>query len=317
MKTPGFWNNKNFISSLLMPLGKLYAAGTALRFRLKKAQKATCPVICIGNLTAGGTGKTPTAVSIAAILQQCGYHPFFVSRGYGGNLSNVIVNREQHAAHEVGDEPLLLARQAPVSINPNRYQAALKAINEGADAIVMDDGFQNPGLYKNLSFIVFDGNIGIGNGRPVPAGPLREEWQHGIKRANAAIIIGEDKHNLSEKLQNLPLFSAKIESELPPLSTDKLIAFAGIGHPQKFYNSLIAKGITPIETFDFPDHHFYTQQELQDLIDRAWKIDAELITTAKDFVKIPTELQHHFKVLEIKLVWNNEKELTKFILSNL
>ncbi len=317
MKTPSYWNKQSLPARLLLPVGKMYSAATALRLRLKQPQKANVPVICIGNLTAGGTGKTPVAAAMVTLLRQCGYNPAFVSRGYGGNLSGVIVDREKHTARQVGDEPLLLARQAPVSINPDRYRAAVRAVAEGADVIIMDDGFQNPGLYKDISLVVFDGEFGIGNGYPVPAGPLREELDNGLKRASAAVIIGNDRHHLSAKLQGLPIFYARMTAELPPLSGSRVIAFAGIGRPEKFYASLRENGIEPAETIDFPDHHNYSETELQDLIDRAWLTDAELITTAKDFVKIPSAMQHHFKVLEIKIAWDDEKELKRFINNNM
>ena len=201
MKTPGYWKNKGFYARLLLPVGMLYSAATAFRFKLKQPRKVPVPVICIGNLTAGGTGKTPTAAAIADLLKKGGYKPAFVSRGYGGSLCGVTVDPQKHTAGEVGDEPLLLAREAPVSINPDRFSAAQKAVKNGADVLIMDDGFQNPGLYKDLSFLIFDGAAGIGNGWPVPAGPLRENFAAGLKRAQAAVIIGEDRSNLIGRLK--------------------------------------------------------------------------------------------------------------------
>ena len=313
MKTPGSWKNKGFYARLLLPVGMLYSAATAFRFKLKQPRKVPVPVICIGNLTAGGTGKTPTAAEIANLLKKGGYKPAFVSRGYGGSLCGVTVDPQKHTAGEVGDEPLLLAREAPVSINPDRFSAAQKAVKNGADVLIMDDGFQNPGLYKDLSFLIFDGAAGIGNGWPVPAGPLRENFAAGLKRAQAAVIIGEDRSNLIGRLKELPVFKAKIVSEPPTLTSDKVIAFAGIGRPEKFYDSLREHGIEPIKTFDFPDHHFYDRQELENLLRQAQAEKAELITTAKDFVKIPSQMQPHFKVLEIKIKWEDEDLLRQFI----
>lgn len=313
MKTPGYWQKKGLYARLLLPAGILYSTATALRLKLKRPRKVSVPVICIGNLTAGGTGKTPTAAAIAALLKESGYKPAFVSRGYGGSLCGVTVDPQKHTAREVGDEPLLLAREAPVSINPDRFLAAQKATANGADVLIMDDGFQNPGLYKDLSFLIFDGAAGIGNGWPVPAGPLRENFAAGLKRAQAAVIIGEDRCNLSGRLKELPVFKAKIVSELPALTSDKVIAFAGIGRPEKFYNSLREHGIEPIKTFDFPDHHFYDRQELEELLRQARTEKAELITTAKDFVKIPPQMQSLFKVLEIKIDWEDKDALRRFV----
>ena len=187
MKTPKYWQSNSLLSKVLTPLGWIYGALTQVRLKLTKAPHVKVPVICIGNITAGGTGKTPVALSIAKILTSEVYHPFFVSRGYGGKLQNIIVNNKKHSAKDVGDEPLLLSRQAPVVVDANRYNGAQLAIKEGADLIIMDDGFQNPSLYKDLSFLVFDGNYGIGNGKIIPAGPLRETFIQGIKRADAII----------------------------------------------------------------------------------------------------------------------------------
>lgn len=317
MKTPAYWNKRGLLSAILLPAGLLYSAATSLRLKIKHPRKVSVPVICIGNLTAGGTGKTPTATAMAGLLRECGKKPAFVSRGYGGKLCGVMVDPKTHRASDVGDEPLLLAREAPVSINPDRFAAALKAIENGADALIMDDGFQNPGLFKDLSFLIFDGAFGIGNGLPVPAGPLRENVSTGLKRAQAAVIIGEDHHNLAEKIKDIPVFKARIVPELPALVSDKVIAFAGIGRPEKFYNSLREKGIEPVKTFDFPDHHFYTVQELENLLQEGQKAKAELITTAKDFVKIPPEMQPDFKVLEIKIEWKDKNKIRDFVAARL
>ncbi len=313
MRTPSHWQHKNLLSYALLPLGFLYAQATALRLKLKKSKSVSIPVICIGNLTAGGTGKTPTAIAIADIIQKLGKKPFFVSRGYGGNLSGVIVDTQKHTPAQVGDEPLLLAQKAGVSINADRHQAAKKAIENGAEVIIMDDGFQNPSLKKDLSFLVFDGGSGIGNAFPLPAGPLRESFAKGLKRADAAIIIGDDKTNLQAKLKNIPVFKAKISSQSPNLGNKSMIAFAGIGRPQKFYDSLLAENVNVVKTIDFPDHHFYTEQELNDLLSLAQQQNAGLITTSKDWVKIPPHLQPHFQVLEIFIEWEKPQPLTNFI----
>lgn len=317
MKTPSYWNSNNLLSSCLSPFGSLYALATRLRLKFKKSQQASKPVICIGNLTAGGTGKTPVAVSIAKLLQTHGKKPFFVSRGYGGTLKSVMVDNKNHSAQQVGDEPLLLARQAPVIVDSERYNGACLAISNGAEIIIMDDGFQNPSLKKDLSFLVFDGNIGIGNGLCIPAGPLRENFKAGLKRAQAVIIIGEDKHDLASQVAGLPVFKASIQAVNPELSATNIIAFAGIGRPEKFYNSLKLLGCNIIKTFNFADHHYYTKNELDNLLHQSRYFNAELVTTAKDFVKIPADLQPNFKVLEIEIKWEDENSLSSFILSHL
>ena len=317
MKTPAFWSKHGLTAKLLKPLGCVYAFASGLRLRLVKPFRVGRPVICIGNLTAGGSGKTPVAVSIAGLLQKAGKNPFFVSRGYGGNLKNVMVDKEKHTAAEVGDEPLLLARRAPVIINPDRVAAAQKALKSGAEIIIMDDGFQNPGLYKNLSFLVFDGGFGIGNGLSVPAGPLRENFASGLKRAQAAIILGEDKHNLSAQIAEIPIFRGSVVPVRPEVSNTDAVAFAGIGRPEKFYASMRELGFNLVETVDFPDHHRYTAAELRRLVDKARDKNALLFTTSKDFVKIPPEMQKYFRVLEIEIKWEDEEALTRFILDHL
>lgn len=314
MKTPKHWQNKNFLSAVLYLPGCLYAIGTWCRLKFCRPRKVSVPVICIGNLTAGGSGKTPVAISIARLLKQAGKHPFFISRGYGGNLQNITVDAKRHSPQEVGDEPLLLANEAPVVVNYRRYDGACKAAAEGADIIIMDDGFQNPGLYKDKSLLVIDGAFGLGNLCPIPAGPMREFLSQGLKRADAIILLGEDKCGMLPKLGNLPVFKGTIVPVLPQKEKKQAIAFAGIGRPQKFYQSLKDCGISLLKTFDFPDHHFYNRNELQSLIDEAKRSDTDIFTTSKDMVKIPADMRSAFKVLEIGVCWQDEAALKQFLL---
>lgn len=312
MKTPKYWQSNSIISKLLEPVGFIYGGLTALRLKFKKSQKAEVPVICIGNITAGGTGKTPVSVAIAKMLATEMYHPYFVTRGYGGKMQDVIVNNKKHTAHDVGDEPLILSKQAPVVVNANRYKAAQKAIGQGADVIIMDDGFQNPGLHKDLSFLVFDGHYGIGNGKIIPAGPLRETLADGVKRADAVIILGKDKHNLAQRCE-LPVFFGHTEATQTNLDNQDVVAFAGIGHPQKFYHTLKQQGFNVVKTIDFPDHHFYSSEELDNIVKQAKSLNAQIYTTSKDFVKIPPLYSQDINVLEIAVVWDNPEELSTFI----
>ena len=313
MKTPNHWQDKNFLANLLYLPSCLYAFATWCRISFNKPQKVCAPVICVGNLTAGGSGKTPVAVSLAKLLKQKGKNPFFISRGYGGKLKDVIVDVKHHSSTEVGDEPLLLAREAPVVINPKRFEAAKKAVENGADIIIMDDGFQNPQLYKNKSLLVIDGAFGLGNTYPIPAGPMREFLSEGIKRADAIIMLGDDKTNILSKLKDLPVFYGTVTPVRPQTKRGKSVAFAGIGRPQKFYQSLEDCGVNVVKTFDFPDHHFYSEDELSNIINCAKSLDADIFTTSKDMVKIPVSLQSNFKVLEIEIKWQDEKAISKFI----
>ncbi len=316
MFTPTHWKNRNFTSILLWPLGCLYGLATALRIALTRPQKINAKVICVGNLTAGGTGKTPVSIALAKLLAEQKRNPFFVTRGYGGKLQDVLVDSTRHSAGDVGDEPLLLAKQASVIVNHNRFAGAQKAVSLGADTIIMDDGFQNPGLHKDLSFLVIDGEFGFGNGFCIPAGPLREFVYRGLQRAQAAIIVGADKNNLAQTL-NIPTFHARITPIISPINNPKIVAFAGIGRPQKFYKSLQDCGFQIVKTVDFPDHHFYQEEELQELISLAQNNNAEIYTTSKDYVKIPAHLRSNFKVLEIEITWDAPEQLASFMANNL
>ncbi len=316
MKTPKYWQSNSFTSKLLQPIGKIYGIATQWRLKRTLSPKVDVPVICVGNITAGGTGKTPVSISIAKMLETAMYHPFFVTRGYGGNLQNIMVNPKKHTARDVGDEPLLLAKQAPVVVNANRYEGAKLAIKEGADIVIMDDGFQNPSLYKDLSFLVFDGNYGIGNGKIIPAGPLRETLEDGVKRANALIILGKDKHHLVERC-HLPVFFGHTEALTTVINNPNILAFAGIGHPQKFYHTLSTQGFNVIETIDFPDHHFYSTAELEQILQKAHAKNAEIYTTSKDYVKIPPQFQNDINVLEVAVVWDEPDTLLQFITNHL
>ena len=312
MKTPDYWQTDSLFGKILYPISLIYGFLTQLRLKIHKSPKVEVPVICVGNITAGGTGKTPVSIALAKMLINDIYHPFFVTRGYGGKLKNLLVNNKKHTANDVGDEPLLLSSVAPVVVNPNRYDGAKLALKEGADLIIMDDGFQNPSLHKDLSFLVFDGNYGIGNGKIIPSGPLRETFTNGTKRADALIIMGEDKKLLKNKT-DLPTFFAHLEATQNLVGKKNITAFAGIGHPQKFYATLKEQGFNLLKTYDFPDHHFYNKAELEKIIDEAKKQDAEVYTTSKDFVKIPHSLQNKVKVLEVAVVWDNPEKLLKFI----
>ena len=316
MKTPTHWQTKNILARLLYVPSCGYAAATWLRLKLAKPQHVSIPVICIGNLTAGGSGKTPVAISIAHLLKQKGKNPFFVSRGYGGKLQDVVVNPKEHRPDQVGDEPLLLAQTAPVVVNRQRYLAATKAINNGADIIIMDDGFQNPTLYKDISLLVIDGQFGLGNTYPIPAGPMREFLSEGRKRANGIILLGPDKNNVLSHFKGLPVFKGELTPMAPHLKHRNAIAFAGIGRPEKFYQSLKACHINLIKTVDFPDHHFYQRGELENIITEAKTLDADIFTTAKDMVKIPEDLKQYFQVLEITIKWQDQQSLQNFLLKS-
>ena len=311
---------------LLYPASWLYKMAVLFRHQLfdwgiLHSEKFDIPVICIGNITVGGTGKTPLAEMIVDYMSQT-HRVALLSRGYGRRTKGYREVAATDHYRDVGDEPLQLKRKFPdvcVVVCERRADGIRRIRTEHpeVDLIVMDDGFQNPGLYKDLSFLVFDGGFGIGNGLSVPAGPLRENFAAGLKRAHAAIILGEDKHNLSAKIAGIPIFRGSVVPVRPEVSNTDAVAFAGIGRPEKFYASMRELGFNLVETVDFPDHHRYTAAELNRLIDKARSKDALLFTTAKDFVKIPTQMQKYFRVLEIEIRWEDEAALSKFILDNI
>jgi len=306
MRPPEFWRHRGFLSGVLLPVSWIYEAVGTLRRRRISPWKAPVPVLCIGNLTTGGTGKTPVAIALAEMLKERGRSPHFLSRGYGGSVTGPArVDPERHTAKEVGDEPLLLSRTAPVWIGGNRAATAKLACDTGADCLVMDDGFQNPGLAKDYSVIVIDGPYGLGNGRVLPAGPLRESLRAGTARAQAVILIGEDEHSISAKL-DLPVIRADIAPlDIRDLAGEKFAAFAGIGRPGKFFESLRAMNCNLISERAFPDHHEFSAREIREILALADKENATAITTEKDLERIPTEFRVKIDVLRVGIRWRD------------
>ena len=301
MIAPKFWNNKGIISTILLPFSWVY--GTIVQIRLKKSgYKSKAKVICIGNVTAGGVGKTPVCMALAEKYIKEGKKVCFVTRGYMGKLKNIVVNLDKHSAIETGDEARLLANIATTIISPDRASGAKVAEELGMDVIIMDDGFQNPSLCKDECVIVFDGKVGIGNGRVLPAGPLRETLKNGEKRASFAIIMGKDETGLAEKI-SIPCYFGKVVPEHLDIEGAKVLAFAGIGRPSKFYDTLLELGYDVVETKDFADHYSYTKADIDELIEKAKAKGLLLVTTEKDFVKLDEEMKKDIHCLKIKAVW--------------
>ena len=304
-EAPSWWqDDAGLWPRLLAPLGHLYGAGVAARFALTRPARAGVPVICIGNPTVGGAGKTPTAIATAEILASLGKRPFFLSRGYGGRTRGPhTVDPGTDTAAKVGDEPLLLARTAPTVIATKRALGACQAVSNGADAIVMDDGFQNPGLAKDLSILVVDGETGIGNGRVLPAGPLRAPLAFQLERADALVVVGEGSaaDPLVEAMgrRGKPTFRAKLTpaGDVAWANGTACVAFAGIGRPDKFFATLAALGARIAEQHGFPDHHTYSEADAEALLRAAEAKAAPLVTTEKDWLRIDesTEALRHLK----------------------
>ena len=292
MREPAFWwREAGFVARLLAPLGALYGAVAALRMR-QHGRRARARVVCVGNLTLGGSGKTPTAIALARMLQAAGDRPVFLTRGYGGRLPGPVLVAPTHTAAEVGDEALLLARVAPTIVARDRVAGAAAAEAAGADIIVMDDGFQNPSLQKDISLLVIDGPRGIGNGHVFPAGPLRAPLAAQLDRFPALLVVGEAGPSTQAVLKAgpwLPRTTARLVPDpaaVAALADRRVLAFAGIGDPEKFFATLRAAGIAIDETRSLADHHVFTAAEAADLIARADAARLTLVTTEKDHARM-------------------------------
>nr|WP_211106046.1 tetraacyldisaccharide 4'-kinase [Nitrospirillum iridis] len=302
---------------MLGPLGALYAAGARHRQVGATPQPAGIPVICVGNLVAGGAGKTPLAEAVMRRLRARGIDAQYLSRGYGGRLRGPLrVDPAQHRAADVGDEPLLLSASAPAWISADRLAGARAARDGGAQAVVMDDGFQNPALAKDLSLLVVDGGAGFGNGRVIPAGPLREDLADGLRRAHGVVIVGADRLDARRTVATLapalPVLTARLVPDpavAARLSGHPVLAFAGIGRPQKFFDTCLELGLSVAERVFFPDHHPYTREEIARLLDRAAAIGATPLTTQKDWVRLPAEAQARVTALPVVLRFDNDGAL--------
>ncbi len=332
MRAPDFWKNRGLVSTLLLPASLFHVIGGYLRQALAKPIKVTVPVICIGNLSAGGSGKTPIARSIAETLMTKGFSPHIISRGYGGTKQGPLqVNPDIHKPTEVGDEPLMLSSTLPTWVSRDRVKGAKAAIEQGADIILLDDGFQNPKLFKDLSLIVVDNNLGFGNGRVIPAGPLRENIRSGIARADALVLMNSNNTPSNPEILSLgdiPTLHAHVEPVTEPkpelednpvgfqkaLNRKSIFAFAAIGYPQKFYTTLQQQGAVLKDTRDFPDHHQYSRSDLTDIIKSAEALGVDHIyTTEKDYAKIPVDLRNNIHCLPIRAVWDNPNALMKLL----
>ena len=267
-------------------------------------------MLCVGNLVAGGAGKTPVALDLARRLAARGAHPHILSRGYGGTAAGPLaIDPARHDAAEVGDEPLLLARAAPTWIARDRVAGARAAIAAGAGVIVMDDGFQNPALAKDVSLLVIDGAYGFGNGRVMPAGPLREPIAGALARAEAVVLMGEDELGLAARLGAMRVLAARLVPVARQAFAGPIVAFAGIGRPEKFFRTIVESGATLIERHEFPDHYRYGAAELARLEDEAARDGARLLTTAKDWVRLPPPWRDRIAVLEIEVEWRDAAAL--------
>ncbi|HEX4261939.1 MAG TPA: tetraacyldisaccharide 4'-kinase [Acetobacteraceae bacterium] len=307
MRPHDFWQQDGFPASLLAPLGALTAAATARRLA-RPGWRAPIPVICIGNATVGGAGKTTVALDLGARLTARGIALHFLSRGYGGRERGpLLVDMARHDARTVGDEPLLLAAIAPAWIAADREAGARSAVAAGAEVLLLDDGLQNPSLHKDLSLLVIDAATGFGNGRLLPAGPLREPVAAAAGRCAAAVLIGEGTRPLDHLPPALPVLRARLEPDdtARDLAGRRVFAFAGIAHPAKFHATLRGLGAELAGHADFPDHHPYSVLDLERILARARAYHAVPVTTAKDAVRVTPDIRAMLTVVGIRLAWHD------------
>ena len=313
MRAPRFWDQGGLAPALLAPAACLYDLAGRIERRLTTPRRVPAPVICVGNIVAGGAGKTPVAISIAQRLTAMGRHPHFVTRGYGGRSPGPLrVDRARHAAAEVGDEPLLLARVAPTWVARERVRGALLAVDHGADVIVMDDGLQNASLKKDLSLVVVDGGYGFGNRHVMPAGPLRETIEAGLAHAQAVVLVGADTSGVERTVAGrTPVLRARLfpGAGVEDVAGRDVIAFAGIGRPQKFFDTLAEAGANVVGMRAFADHHPYTADEVMALVEAATLREAIVVTTEKDAVRLPPEARPMVNVLAVELQWEAPGEI--------
>ncbi len=321
IRAPSFWYHRSItgyiIMMLLWPLSILWRLVSYYRRLWTTPVKLALPVICVGNLTAGGTGKTPLVRQFALIATASGLNPVILSKGYGGKERGPMIVSPESPADMVGDEPLELTGICPVVIAKSR-KAGARWITEHmtADVIIMDDGFQNPAIRPDYGILVFDGKRGIGNGQIIPIGPMRERLRYGLHRASHVVIIGDDAQGLTRVIKtikpDMPVISAHKrfdQTAWEAMPKTHLVAFAGIGHPDAFFSMITQQGGKMVQHMAFPDHHQYTDRDWEHIVATASHNKARLVTTMKDYMRLDPKQRQHVTplplTLDINKTWIN------------
>jgi len=327
MREPAFWHRPpSWISYLLLPLAAVYGAVAALRMQ-RIGLDAGIPVVCVGNYHMGGAGKTPTVLALTKMLRDLGETPVVLSRGYGGRLRGpVMVDPRRHAAADVGDEPLMLSSTVPVAVSRDRVDGVALAKSQGASVILMDDGFQNPAVQKDAALIVIDSDRGVGNAFVFPAGPLRAPLSAQLDRTDALVVVGEGTAagaivaRIASR-PGRPVLSAHLRPDgaaLAALADKRVLAFAGIGDPARFFRTLRGNGIDVVRERAFADHYAYSQDDLDTLIAEAKRDRLTLVTTEKDLVRLRKKGElaaeaREMLTLPVTLEFDDEKTLRGFL----
>ncbi len=317
-ETPPFWwQTSSWQAWLLAPFSLAYGYFAGRAMRRAKRVDVDLPVICVGNFTAGGAGKTPTAVALARAAKAAGLTPGMLSRGYGGSLTTAtIVDLHHHRAKDVGDEPLLLAREALTVISRNRVDGATLLKQQGVDLIIMDDGFQSARIAIDYALVVVDGNRGLGNGFMLPAGPVRAPLSEQLLHVTGLLTVGESKVNDGFIRRMSRAGKASYLASVKPRNAEefqgvRVLAFAGIADPEKFYRTLEEMGAVIVKRRSFADHQHLAEDEMMGLIEDAKRDDLTLVTTAKDYVRLSgmpgaaSELEKSTRVLEIEMAFDD------------
>ena len=321
MRAPEFWGSGHRVMpALLSPLGFAYAAAGGLRRTMVRPWRAAVPVVCVGNLTAGGAGKTPTVLALGQWLQSRNRAVHYLSRGYGGTAHRTTrVDPAKHDAYAVGDEALLLAASAPTWVGRHRPSGARAATAAGSDIVVMDDGHQNPALHKDLSVVVVDAGCPLGNGHVIPAGPLRERPRAGLARADAIVLIDDPSGPVGDlglgAVSAVPVLRARLVPgpEVVRLADTDIVAFAGIARPRKFFDTLRASGCRLIAAHGFADHHDFDPDEIMLMAEQANAAGARLVTTAKDAVRLPFGARAMVEVVTVSLEFERADALDQLL----